>query len=462
MAKTVPLTLINDSPGIPAQVTVMNFAMAQFARTVLSGGTTSEVVAVPPGRYIVSIDRQDLPSEQRVEIVERAHQVRIGTNASEAAATWAATARSAAAARLKGIGGSGTRALASLSGFSDAIGFIKGLGPIHADGLPVAGEGARPQLHVRRGASYGGSPYDRARMTDRNGRLVVRARFPREGERTDPEARVELPLAMLSWPAGPGKALVLALPLFHRGVEIDLRDGLPVDLKPTDDEQSGLASLLDTLAADVPLDPDAVSRSSLGGLDNGERNEDLGEEQLDSVAFRLLRDKFFDPYAAALAGHFLLRFHNFDRVSSWTRNLADYFPYLSDGCVLEGWRRLLGGRKSNTRWPDWRIARPPPPGPRNPEPNAPRPGDPIEDAARRFAEATARGRPVFYYGISRLMDGLYFCLDRLGEGELKQRMRADIETVSAWRRGCFSLGGVTALEMDAAELSSLTELRTTA
>lgn len=135
---------------------------------------------------------------------------------------------------------------------------------------------------------------------------------------------------------------------------------------------------------------------------------------MDEAAYYLLKDKFFDPFRAALGAYFLLRHGKFDLLRDWTRNLADYFPFMSDGLVIEGWRRLaIRGANSNPPWPLWRIKSPPKATPYNRHPNRRRPNDPIVDAALRFLEAHERGLPNFEYGYRKLRDGLSFCYDQL-------------------------------------------------
>jgi hypothetical protein len=49
---------------------------------------------------------------------------------------------------------------------------------------------------------------------------------------------------------------------------------------------------------------------------------------------QLLMSKMSDPYAATVGAYLLLRLQRFDQLRDWTRNLANSFSYLSDGCVL--------------------------------------------------------------------------------------------------------------------------------
>ncbi len=47
-----------------------------------------------------------------------------------------------------------------------------------------------------------------------------------------------------------------------------------------------------------------------------------------------LQSKMRDPYAAAVAAYLLLRLERYDLMHDWAKNLADWFPEISDGCVI--------------------------------------------------------------------------------------------------------------------------------
>jgi hypothetical protein len=47
-----------------------------------------------------------------------------------------------------------------------------------------------------------------------------------------------------------------------------------------------------------------------------------------------LQSKMRDPFAAAVAGYLLLRLERYDLMHDWAKNLAEWFPHMSDGCVI--------------------------------------------------------------------------------------------------------------------------------
>jgi hypothetical protein len=48
----------------------------------------------------------------------------------------------------------------------------------------------------------------------------------------------------------------------------------------------------------------------------------------------MLMSKMADPYAAAVGGYLLLKLRRFAQMRDWARNLADHFPFLSDGSII--------------------------------------------------------------------------------------------------------------------------------
>jgi hypothetical protein len=55
---------------------------------------------------------------------------------------------------------------------------------------------------------------------------------------------------------------------------------------------------------------------------------------LQTLPPRLLQDKIEDPYAAVVGAYLLLRLKRFSQMHDWGQHLADWFPFLPDGCVL--------------------------------------------------------------------------------------------------------------------------------
>jgi hypothetical protein len=96
------------------------------------------------------------------------------------------------------------------------------------------------------------------------------------------------------------------------------------------------------------------------------------------TAERMLQEKRDDPVSAAIAGYYLLVAGELNRLHDWTRNLADWFPWLPDGAVIHAWHLIRDTK------PDLRGAR------------------------QRLLQAEARGLPVVTFGLRLLFDGLDF------------------------------------------------------
>jgi len=93
---------------------------------------------------------------------------------------------------------------------------------------------------------------------------------------------------------------------------------------------------------------------------------------------RLLQEKLDDPGKAAIGAYFLLRAGQLGRLHDWTRNLADWVPWMPDGAVIRGWH-MLRARKPNR-----------------------------EHALAWLLEAEQRGLPMYEQGLRLLFDGLRF------------------------------------------------------
>lgn len=230
-------------------------------------------------------------------------------------------------------------------------------------------------------------------------------------------------------------------------------------------ESPRLDMLLELLGAPAPDRPGVFFEQLVGREESFDEDADP-EGFLARVAHDMMKSKFESPHQAAAAGHYLLRFNMLDRVRDWPRNLADYFPWLPDGAIVEGWRRLLAPEGTgNPSFPRWRRDRPPPATARNPRPNDPRPEDPVEDAALRFVDATFRGPPVFAAGLRRLYDGIRWCRRRIGEeSELAEELREAEERTRPWLAASAPAGafagyrGVTDPTVLFGEDSEVTEL----
>ena len=130
------------------------------------------------------------------------------------------------------------------------------------------------------------------------------------------------------------------------------------------------------LAAEVTTDS-AEAEALLGYLRTG------AIEGADVTAESLLQQKLSDPIAAAIGGYYLLRTANIDRLSEWGPNLSQWFPWLPDGAVINGWQHIHAGREHQGN-PDRHF-----------------------DAARRqLILAARRGVPVYTEGLQLLVDGL--------------------------------------------------------
>jgi hypothetical protein len=132
----------------------------------------------------------------------------------------------------------------------------------------------------------------------------------------------------------------------------------------------------DDLAVEVTT-PSSTAEALLGYLRTG------AVEGADATAEALLRQKLDDPIAAAIGGYYLLRAARLDRLSDWAPNLSEWFSWLPDGAVINGWQHIHAGRK--------------------------RRGDPDEhfDAARQqLLLAAKRGVPIYTDGLKLLVDGL--------------------------------------------------------
>lgn len=111
----------------------------------------------------------------------------------------------------------------------------------------------------------------------------------------------------------------------------------------------------------------------------------------------MLFHKVEDPYAAAIGSYLLLRLGRYDRMHDWPRNLADWFDFLPDGCVI--WAQQLMHL-------------------------APDKQDEIRDYLLKTVE---RGLPVYTEGLRILLDGLRL-LGEDGKGALQsvQKQAGDV------------------------------------
>ncbi|MEL6463571.1 MAG: hypothetical protein AAFQ58_01280 [Pseudomonadota bacterium] len=246
--------------------------------------------------------------------------------------------------------------------------------------------------------------------------------------------------------------LTFRLPRMTITCEVTPHDGQLPHIRQKSFDGDILSTMLDILAANAPSVPGLVYDSILSDQISGSYIED--------VATQYVRAKFTSPDHAAAGGWYLLKVQKLGRVGDWTRNLADYFPDLPDGAILEAWRRLSGG--GNLPFPTWRLQRPPPVTNTRPDPNASAPDDPLVDAAQRLIDATKRGVPVFASGVQRLAGGLDWCARHLPEdqhpkGLMAARARARLWDQALVRGAAFTvlLGAPDKLELDLHEIARL-------
>lgn len=93
-------------------------------------------------------------------------------------------------------------------------------------------------------------------------------------------------------------------------------------------------------------------------------------------AEELLLSKKRDPYAAAVGAYLLLRMRHFGNLHDWAKNLADWFAFMPDGCVIWAWQ-LIHQKSSDSG-----------------------------EIRKYFLQAAERGLPIYTEGLRLLLDGL--------------------------------------------------------
>ncbi len=161
---------------------------------------------------------------------------------------------------------------------------------------------------------------------------------------------------------------------------------------------SGNMAKIEALVSKIPFISDKISDeggrislsvrdnlivSVLGYLNIGELSAALSSwEPASKYGVELLQYKLFNPFAATAGGYALLKgTTDFENQSfywyKWINNLWEYFPWLPDGAILNGWLKFYQ-RKNNY----------------------------LEDARNLFLEAFYRGIPYYSKGVEMLLDGL--------------------------------------------------------
>lgn len=95
----------------------------------------------------------------------------------------------------------------------------------------------------------------------------------------------------------------------------------------------------------------------------------------------LLFEKQEDPVAAAIGGYYLLKTRSLERLHSWPNNLANWYGWLPDGCIIHAWQMIMDNNGYNNNI----LIR------------------------SRLLEAVERGMPVFTEGLRLLYEGLAMC-----------------------------------------------------
>ena len=111
-------------------------------------------------------------------------------------------------------------------------------------------------------------------------------------------------------------------------------------------------------------------------------------------AYGMLKDKFDDPYAAAVGAYLLLKLRRFSQMHDWGRNLANQFPFLPDGCVI--WASQLMQQPSS---------------------------DPTE-IRKYLLQSMERGLPVYSEGLRLLTDGLRLMGEEAEAMEAREKVKA--------------------------------------
>jgi len=146
----------------------------------------------------------------------------------------------------------------------------------------------------------------------------------------------------------------------------------------------------------------------LGYLASG--HSELAARSLKDVSLGLLFGKVDNPFAAAAGGYVLVQSWTSGQEDEharnwrqWIQNLANWFPFLPDGAILEG-RVLLSLDSPAAR----------------------------EQAAHRFLQAFSRGVPYFSAGLRMLLEGLLTIDNASLPSEFRQRFEVARRHVRQW------------------------------
>jgi hypothetical protein len=146
-----------------------------------------------------------------------------------------------------------------------------------------------------------------------------------------------------------------------------------------DQVQEGEALLIGVrLATSQPPADSILNYLERGDLYSAEAMVQWVEEAHDMVA-----SKEGDPYAAAVGAYLLLKLRRFDLLRSWAKNLADWFSFLPDGCVIWAWQQIYQNPSNEEEIRMYLL-----------------------EAASRGLPGMTQGFPIYSQGLRLLLDGL--------------------------------------------------------
>ena len=146
-----------------------------------------------------------------------------------------------------------------------------------------------------------------------------------------------------------------------------------------------------------------LSMLTSGAIDQAKAMEHAG------AAETMLYGKMADPTAAAIAGYYLLKTGELDRLHDWTRNLANWIDWMADGAVIRAWHLLKAVRYAGTD-----------------------PDEARQKARAFFLEAVDRGVPIYTEGLRLLRDGL----NALSSNPDDAEARAAKSKIDAYTQSC--------------------------
>lgn len=127
------------------------------------------------------------------------------------------------------------------------------------------------------------------------------------------------------------------------------------------------------------MSENSIAESLLNLMSNGSMIQ--AESFFDGAvaAEMLFQEKRRDAAAAAIGGYFLLKIRDYERMHNWANNLANWFGWMPDGCIIHAWQMINDGVNE--------------------------PGDELR-VRERLLEAQQRGIPLYTEGVRLLFDGL--------------------------------------------------------